>query len=199
MRLMRHEGVLADLCPLTMQALRAHYAPDPALDVAVQSIVLVAPQVTEEADGELRRRDELFAALHELTAQRCLVEPARALTEALDLIENFPEERVIRHPTARIPELNLAANDGLVNAARQLLLTRGSQGHPLFAVVVADHADVIGYYDQPGGFPGGAPARPGLLRSGARFGDDEYFQLWGLIAARIAANVEDARGAVAAQ
>jgi hypothetical protein len=87
----------------------------------------------------------------------------------------------------------------LVNSVRQLLVSRARPEHSLLAVAVADHADVIGDYDERCPFSG-KTGRRGLLRSGAHFGDDEFFQLWGLIAARIVECVHSEHSAdVAAQ
>lgn len=201
LNLLRHEATLSELCPQHMQTLRAHNPPDPWLRASVQCVVVVAPELPAHDGGApLRSRDELFAALHALTGASCLVQPAAALTEARALLSRFPAERVIGHPGARLPAFDLAANDGLVNGARQLLLSRGATRDALAAVVIADHADVLGYYEQTDWLDEREGSRPGLLRSGANFGDDQFFHLWGVIAARIAERIEArSHTAVAAQ
>jgi hypothetical protein len=191
LHLLRHETTLTELCPAQMQALRAQNPPDPWLRASVQSVVVVAPEVpAQDGDASPRARDELFSALHALTGASCLVQPAPVLTEARALLSSFPVERVIGYPGARLPAFELSASDGLVNGTRQLLLSRGATREALAAVVIADHADVLGYYEQTDWLEGREGSRPGLLCSGANFGDDQFFHLWGLIAARIAEQIE---------
>jgi hypothetical protein len=184
--LLQQSELLRELSPHSMQALRAHNLPDPSLDVRVQSIVLSAPELTTEEAGVLRLRDSMFSALHALTGQRSLVEPPLPLGQAQKLLRQVPEERIVRHASARVPSFDLSANDGLVNAVRQLLVTRSQQDHALAAVVIADHADVLGHYDRRSPLAPDVCEQVGVLRSGANFGDDEFFQLWGLVAAQIA-------------
>lgn len=74
-------------------------------------------------------------------------------------------------------------NDGVVNAARQLLEPR--LGGHLAGVVAADHFDVLGYYDRV--FSADADGkrslvRAGLLHSGSHFRDDQFFSLYGEVA-----------------
>lgn len=184
--LIRESELLRELSPHSMQALRAHNLPDPSLGVRVQNIVLAAPELTTEEGGVLRLRNGLFSALHTLTAQRSLVEPPLPLSQAQKLLRQVPEERIVRHASARVPSFDLSVNDGLVNTVRQLLVTRAQQEHALAAVVIADHADVLGHYDRRSPFAPEVCEQGGLLRSGANFGDDEFFHLWGLVAAQIA-------------
>ncbi len=184
--------LLQELAPHAMQALRVHNPPDPGLVARVQSIVVVAPELTLEDAGVLRLRDRVFSVLYGLTAQRSLSEPPLALSHAQKLLRQVPPERVIRHPSARVPAFDFAANDGLVNAVRQLPMTRVHQDQAPAAVVIADHADVLGYYDERSAWSLEL-RRPGLLRSGANFGDDEFFHVWGLVAAHIASNALEGR------
>jgi len=188
MRLLREGELLRELSPHAMQALRAHNLPDSSLAVRVQSVVVSAPELTTEEGGVMRRRDSLFAALHGLTGVRSPSELPISLAHAQKLLRNVPPERLIRHPSARVPALDLAANDGVVNAARQLLTTRAQHNDPLAALVIADHADVVGYYDRRSLLAPETCTRRGLLRSGANFGDDEFFHLWGLVAALVSAS-----------
>ena len=52
-------------------------------------------------------------------------------------------------------------------------------------LVVADHADVLGHYDRQDSMIGGSPYNAGLFHSGAGFGDDEFFKLYGRVAEAI--------------
>ncbi|MFT3927938.1 MAG: hypothetical protein QM778_35750 [Myxococcales bacterium] len=185
-KLLREGTLMSELMPHSMQALRAHNPPDPALEASVQSIVVSAPELTTEEGGVLRQPDRLFAALHSLTGSRSLVDAPLALVQAQKLLRGVSADRVVRHPSARVPAFDLSANDGIVNAVRQLLTTRTNQEHALAALVIADHADVLGYYDRRSPLAPELCQRGGLFRSGAHFGDDEFFHLWGLVAAHIA-------------
>jgi hypothetical protein len=181
----RQGQLLRELSPHSMQALRAHNPPDPALRVNVQSVVTVAPELTLEQDGVLRVRDKLFAALHAATGQRPWGEPTLPLNQAQKLLRTVADARIVRHPSARLPAFDSSINDGVVNATRQLLLTRGVPEQSLACLAIADHADVVGCYDRPSVLAEGSPSM-GMMCSGANFGDDQFFQLWGLIAQRIA-------------
>jgi hypothetical protein len=76
-------------------------------------------------------------------------------------------------------------NDGIVNTARQLFPDWFSppkvELSRVATVVVADHIDVVGYYEGKNGQPNG------FLSSGSQFRDREFGALYREIAARIAA------------
>jgi pimeloyl-ACP methyl ester carboxylesterase len=80
-------------------------------------------------------------------------------------------------------------NDAVVNSARQLI-----PGDELAAVVCADHADVLGHYDRRDPTFPDQVINEGVFRSGARFGDDEFFALYREVASRIAVAMD--RGGV---
>jgi pimeloyl-ACP methyl ester carboxylesterase len=73
-------------------------------------------------------------------------------------------------------------NDGVVNSARQLM--DPSDPHELAAIVVADHFDVVGYYDRhvwdvdDQGHERSRQVVSGLLHSGCGFRDDQFFELY---------------------
>jgi pimeloyl-ACP methyl ester carboxylesterase len=81
------------------------------------------------------------------------------------------------------------ANDGVVNTDRQF---DGSPAGPgtggPAGLVLGDHGDVIGLYRRADPL-GGKVIEPGLLTSGANFGDNEFFKLIALTARGIAANI----------
>lgn len=91
---------------------------------------------------------------------------------------------VICNAQTELPSLLGAEhNDGVVNAARQLIEPR--YGGQLGGVVAADHFDVLGYYERV--FSVDAEGRrallpAGLLHSGSHFRDDEFFALYGHVA-----------------
>jgi pimeloyl-ACP methyl ester carboxylesterase len=84
-------------------------------------------------------------------------------------------------------------NDGIVNAARQLIDPHDRS--ELAGIVVADHFDVVGYYDRhfyradPDDEEREVTMRAGLLHSGSGFRDDEFFELYQRVAKTIASAV----------
>jgi pimeloyl-ACP methyl ester carboxylesterase len=130
----------------------------------VFSVLTVAPRPADT------HPDALFHLLWSLTAGpggSPPMAPLPAVTPALQLTTqarwNGP--------------LTAADNDGVVNTARQVL------GEPI-ALVVADHADVLGRYRRHS-VVDDKVVDPGLLTSGADFGDDPFFELVERIAARL--------------
>ena len=104
-------------------------------------------------------------------------------------------EKVIINRHARLPAaLDLASNDGVVNSARQLINPRDPD--ELAAIVVADHFDVVGYYDcsvwvtDAEGVDRPHQLMAGLLHSDSKFGDDEFFKLYRQVAHVIARAAE---------
>ncbi len=195
LRLLGDKRARAALAPSHMQALRARNRPDTTLSVHVENVVVVAPDLPFEQAGVTRGSDKLFAALHALTARCAASEPSLNLSVCARMLRAVPTHRIVKHASARLPGLDLSANDGLVNAAHQITLTRSShQNSGVLAIAIADHADVIGYHESDG--PWSAQTENfGLFRSGANFGDDEFFQLWGHIAAQIANIARQGAGA----
>jgi hypothetical protein len=143
--------------------------------------------------GAPRSCDQFFARLHALTAENA---PSSATTvEALQVIEQS-SSLVIRNPSAHLGALHAGSSDGVVNTCRQLLLPSAldrraapsGSPQPIFGgCIVADHADVIGHYDRrdPLSFGPDGKTRPindGFFRSGAGFGDDQFFKLYERVA-----------------
>jgi hypothetical protein len=96
------------------------------------------------------------------------------------------EERLIMS-SATLPPAHIDAqtNDGVVNTVRQLI--KPSDPDELAALVIADHFDVLGYYDR--GLtvseldPREAASQvSGLLHSGSFFRDTEFFALYRKVA-----------------
>lgn len=149
------------------------------------------------SDGAPRSCDRFFALLHALTARNA---PTSATTlEALQVLERS-SALVVRNPSAHLAALDAGSSDGVVNTARQILLpsTRDRRAapagspEPIFGgCIVADHADVIGHYDRrdPLSFGPDGKTRPindGFFRSGAGFGDDQFFKLYERVAEWVA-------------
>jgi hypothetical protein len=144
-----------------------------------------------------RACDRFFALLQELTAQNA---PSSATTvEALQLLERS-SALIIRNPSAHVAAFDAGSSDGVVNTARQILLPGAPDRRaappgapePIFGgCIVADHADVIGHYDRrdPLSFGPDGKTRPindGFFRSGAGFGDDQFFKLYERVAEWVA-------------
>jgi pimeloyl-ACP methyl ester carboxylesterase len=163
-QLMLHRGLVQDLAPRSMAAIRANsvctHKP------FTRSFVTVTPVVNSA--------DPFFRELRALTADTSK-SPADALVkQALDLLR-ASGEKMIRNPGAAI-EFTDGISDGVVNSARQLL--DPSDPKELAGIVVADHADVIGHYDRTDALMSEEPLNLGLFHSGAAFGDDQFFELY---------------------
>jgi hypothetical protein len=83
-----------------------------------------------------------------------------------------------------------ALNDGVVNSSRQLIEPLDPK--EFVALVVADHFDVVGHYDRAlyvtdpkTGKSETKDEMSGLLHSGSRFRDDQFFELIDLVAATL--------------
>src|SRR5262249_18512072 len=120
-------------------------------------------------EDRLRQASPFFADLWRLTAK----DPptagwARAVREAARstlLLLNGRASRAIRAPGAAPPVFDLSANDGVVNSALQL--AEPDDASTLGGIVVADHADVLGYYDGVDALVAGPPLNESVFRSGA--------------------------------
>ncbi|MBV9946514.1 MAG: hypothetical protein JOZ69_06680 [Myxococcales bacterium] len=160
-------GLIDDLRPRAMQATRAHWARGPVLQRSFVSVV------TNRQAG-----DPFFRDLSALTADVSL-SPADAVINTAIAHLNERARAAIRSGPA-VPAFDERANDGVVNSARQLV----DPGDPdeLAGIVVGDHADVLGHYDRQDMFVEGRPLNLGLFHSGAAFGDDQFYELWGRVA-----------------
>ena len=206
LQLLLDQTLVRDLETSRMEALRANSVrvlfpqtvtfatcvPDPPKAPALRS---ARRPVT--SDGVPRSCDRFFALLHSLTA-RNVCSNATTL-EALQVLEHSSAVAV-RNPSAHLATLDASSNDGVVNTARQILLPSGrdrqaapaGSPEPIFGgCIVADHVDVIGHYDRrdPLSFgPDGKtqPINEGFFRSGAGFGDDQFFRLYERVAEWVA-------------
>jgi pimeloyl-ACP methyl ester carboxylesterase len=101
------------------------------------------------------------------------------------------DELLICAPGIELPiELDTGHNDGVVNAARQLM--DPSDPDELAGIVAGDHFDVVGYYDRhvwtldDEGHEQSTQLMSGLLHSGSGFRDDQFFELYRRVAGVIA-------------
>jgi hypothetical protein len=106
------------------------------------------------------------------------------------------DDLLVRAPGIHVPEtLDAGHNDGVVNSARQLL--DPSDPDELAGIVVADHFDVVGYYDRyvwredSDGDAEPLQVLAGLLHSGSNFRDDQLYELYQRVANVIASTIVD--------
>jgi pimeloyl-ACP methyl ester carboxylesterase len=114
----------------------------------------------------------------------------RRLNQAL--AAESSHELVIKAAGVELPaELDAGHNDGIVNAARQLM--NPDDESELAGIVVGDHFDVVGYYDRhvwtvdDEGHEQSQQVISGLLHSGSGFRDRQFFELYRRVAGVIAA------------
>jgi len=178
--MLRHRELLRDLDPDSMAALRQRVKPEGR--VPLTSFVTVAG-LSEAAP---RAPDRFFRDLHELTASETL----DGRDAAAAAVERLRRARHWISGTGRAPGLlGARSSDGVVNSALQLF----DPGDPreLGGVVVADHADVIGYYDRPAGPLERRPLQEGMFHSGSGFNDRCFFELYGRVAQAICRSIPD--------
>jgi len=180
-QIVRHRELIADLRPVHMAQVRSTVRHDPSIPLTC----FVTGTVPRRGGGE---SDPFFRDLYGMTADgsahvgsdvgsAVLDRNRRLLTAALA----GRGDAVIVGPEGRVPAaVDLRLNDGIVNSARQLV--DGAEPGQFGGFVVADHGDVIGHYDRQDDLIDGAPFNAGLFHSGARFGDDQFFELYRRVA-----------------
>jgi hypothetical protein len=136
-------------------------------DVPLLSIATYAPP-----PGDGPGEDELYGALWRWTQEQAgdptlPAPPPFPAAGSAALVSALPEA----------PRVDARSNDGVVNTARQVDGT-------FLGTVVGDHADVLGRYRRADPLDGRV-IDPGLLTSGARFGDDQFFAVLDVIAGGI--------------
>jgi pimeloyl-ACP methyl ester carboxylesterase len=134
------------------------------------SIATVAPRPADDHSDKLFRDLWRWTRDGSQAAAACPHAPAAAL-----------DDRALRLPTQRempLPPVAVDDSDGVVTTQRQV-------SGELIGVVVGDHVDVIGRYRRSS-LIDDQVIDPGLLTSGALFGDDEFFALLVRIGERIA-------------
>jgi hypothetical protein len=174
-QLLHNRQLISDLAPDRMEQLLSDNPR--AIDVPITNFVTVVP------DEALQHASPFFADLYALTSgdgQACPV--AAAVNLAAELL-NARASEAIRPVGCAPPVFTPRNNDGVVNSARQLL-DPGDRSM-LGGVFVADHADVLGYYDHVDTLVTGRPLNQSVFRSGAGFCDDEFFELYRRVTCRI--------------
>ena len=175
MQLIEHRELIADLSPESIAVLRARCRPEGRVPL-VSFVTATSPAGDE-------RSDAFFKDLRQLTAS-C----SEGSSVQLDAAASLINERIasaIRSAKAALPVCDATTNDGVVNTVRQLL--DPSRPDELRGIVIGDHADVMGHYDRRDALVEGRPLNTGLFHSGAGFGDDQFFDLYGAVARAIGA------------
>jgi hypothetical protein len=176
-------GLLDDLQPT-----RDPRQPNQKQDVLRRSFVTIAGRpilgqtetpIEDAFFRELSRRAAGWATGAAETGPLVQASVAR-LQRALD---EEADELVLKGVGIELPaRLDAGHNDGVVNAARQLV--DPSNPDELAGIVVADHFDVVGYYDRymfradEQGDEQTTQVLSGLLHSGSGFRDDQFFELY---------------------
>jgi pimeloyl-ACP methyl ester carboxylesterase len=184
---MLHRDLYDDLAPPNMEALRTL---NPPVEGARHTSFVTVVAKEAEAASE----DAFFKKLYAMTAT-VRGDMNADVTAAASLLDGIITERgktrvpVIHSNDAPFPvRVDANLNDGVVNTTRQIVNTASRD--ELGAVVLADHGDVLGHYDRMDASIGGRPVNDGIFDSGEKFGDDQFFELWGLVADRIMATVQ---------
>jgi pimeloyl-ACP methyl ester carboxylesterase len=158
-----------DLRPETLSALSTRPLRSSS-EGRVFSVATIAPRPSAGHSDKLFR--DLWRWTH---AGSCAAgaQPHAPASSLDDLALRLPSQRAISLPPA-----DEGDSDGVVTTRRQVL-------GELIGVVVADHVDVLGRYRRTS-LVDDKVIDPGLLTSGANFGDDEFFGLLLRIGDRIA-------------
>lgn len=172
--LLRHRQLIGELTPDHMEQLLRDNPRK--LDVPFISFVTAVPE------DLLHHASPFFSDLYAMTAGDDAAPVSSAITAATDLLNAHAAEAV-RPAGCAPPVFEPRVSDGIVNSARQLL--DPADPSTLGGIIVADHLDVLGYYDDVDAMVSGRPLNESVFRSGAGFGDDQFFQLYGRIAGRI--------------
>ena len=136
----------------------------------VFSVATVAPRPAAGHSDKLFR--DMWRWTHDgITAHASLPQPPAAPLDDPGL--RLPSQHGIV-----LPPIDAGDNDGIVTTQRQVL-------GELIGLVVGDHVDVLGRYRRSS-LVDEKVIDPGLLTSGAEFGDDEFFALLLRIGERIA-------------
>ena len=173
--LIHHRKLIAELAPDPMTRLLAACPRD--IPAQVTNFVTVVPKAV------LRHAAPYFTDLYGLTATQDAATPVSpAVVAAADLL-NHHAAAAVRPPDSAPPVFDPTVNDGIVNSARQI--ADPGDGSTFGGSFVADHADVLGYYDDIDALVTGRPLNESVFRSGAGFCDNQFYELYRRVADRI--------------
>lgn len=170
-QLLRHRDLIDDLNPVRMVARFRDDAPD--LDVQRNYFATVVQHSAAYPSSRL------FRQLYDATAETAADAPSDYLDDNLRLLS---AARVIAMQDHAPIALDAMANDGICNTLRQL--PPHARQADVGALVLGDHLDVMGYFDRIDPLTG-RERRTSIFRSGAGFRDDQFFELFGGVSARL--------------
>jgi pimeloyl-ACP methyl ester carboxylesterase len=184
----RNRDLIRDLRPDAMARLRREARPEPGV-----TVTCFATGTPHRAEGT-RTTDPFFGDLLRLVGEGFRDPGGPELGASVALLRHLVARHpalVIRSPRAALPaDVDLTLSDGVVNTASQVLV---GPSFRFGGLVVADHGDVLGHYDRVDPVDGRA-VNEGLFHSGAAFGDDEFFALYGRVASAVGRAMRSAAG-----
>jgi hypothetical protein len=174
-----HRELIADLRPAHMEELRAALEPEAGVTL---TCFVTGTELRRDTE---RPSDSFFSDMYGLTKgdgkASAAVDGCRRLLE--NLVRAKPEW-IIRSNRGLLPaSIDVGLNDGVVNTVRQIV--NADRPKEVGGMVMADHADVLGHYDRQDSLIADESYNEGLFRSGAGFGDDEFFGLYRRVAQAI--------------
>jgi hypothetical protein len=169
-RMMLMNELARDLRPEVLEALSARPLRASARG-RVFSVATVAPRPAGAHEDKLFR--DMWRWTHRGGKPRSAAQAHVSRPAFEDLALRLPTQRA-----TELPPIDPGDNDGIASTERQVL-------GELIALVIGDHVDVLGRYRRSS-LVDGKVIDPGLLTSGAEFGDDEFFALLLRLGERIA-------------
>lgn len=169
LQMMLMNELARDLRPQVLGSLSARPL-RPSAEGRVSSIATIAPRPGTDHPDKLFR--DLWHWTHHGSAGPSSL-PSAPAAPLDNLSLRLPSQRALV-----LPPVEAGDNDGVATTQRQVL-------GELIGLVVGDHVDVLGRYRRSS-LVDGKVIDPGLLTSGAEFGDDEFFALLLRVGERIA-------------
>lgn len=177
--LILRRSLATDLAPKRVASVLAEAREDPAYaHVHRARFITVARSVPKKTPAS-----ELFTLFYDSVRKAAKDDPVtHALGAELQLLAEQRKLPVIGQGELPVP-IDEKANDGIVNSARQLFaLPAGKQELELArvkALVIADHLDVVGYFEGKNG------QASGFLSSGSHFREPELDALYRAVAGEV--------------
>lgn len=175
-RMLVDRRLLRDLRPQNVRSVLRVVEPD-RTGCRIHTLAVLAARRTDgcrQDDGpSVERLSDTFFDWIRARTERPSGDPPEPSPQAVTRIAEAVAAGPIGNPTAVLPPVDAMVSDGVVNTARQIF--DPSNAEELLGVVIADHLDVIGYYDgarfvrDEHGQQVEHHVRAGVLRSGSCF------------------------------
>lgn len=181
LNLILRRSLAVDLSPSAVAAVLGKLSPLPASQTVPRIRVVTVARVERRPTPA----GKLFQDFYDSTAQAARDDDPSARAAAAVLTAGLRDGTLKVISGASMPtQINFRDNDGIVNSVRQLFpdsfVPRNLELSRVAALVVADHIDVVGYFEGKNGQPNG------FLSSGSDFREREFSALYRAIAAHIA-------------